>query len=141
MLQRVALLEALQSGCSAAAARRAVLGPRRRRPRLARAPVAERADAGAAVLLTDHSGSAAGRVALDRRAARCATAPLSTRRRCGRDARESARRAGGARANAVTVRATHPDGRAFERTLAATASDDLLRALLDAGWHVEEVRR
>ena len=49
--------------------------------------------------------------------------------------------AGAAGANAVTVRATHPDGRAFERTVAATASDDLLRALLDAGWHVEEVRR
>jgi len=104
------------------------------------AQVAERVEAGATVLLTDHSGSAAGRVALtdvlrlhDGAVQRSAALRAGTPR--------IGAGAGGAGANAVTIRATHPDGRAFERTLAATASDDVLRALLDAGWHVEEVRR
>jgi hypothetical protein len=40
----------------------------------------------------------------------------------------------------VSVRATHPDGRRLERDVASDAVDELLRELLDAGWHVREVR-
>jgi len=41
----------------------------------------------------------------------------------------------------VAVRATHPDGRTLERDVAADASDDLLRTLLDDGWHIDRVGR
>jgi hypothetical protein len=41
----------------------------------------------------------------------------------------------------LTIRAVHPDGRAFERAIAEAQSDALLRALLAEGWHVVEVRR
>ena len=91
----------------------------------------------AAVLLTDHSGSASGRVALARTLrlrggtaeadapgpARCEPAPATT-----------------GSAGGVRVRAVHPDGRRMERCVTGAGSDDLLRALLAEGWHVEEVR-
>jgi len=142
MLQRVALLEALQCGCPLLLLDEPFSGLDDDGREWLAAQVADRLDAGAAVLLTDHSGSTAGRVALTdvlrlrdggahhTAALRAATPRIGAGAGAGR---------GGARA--VTVRATHPDGRAFERTIAATASDDLLRALLEAGWHVEEVRR
>ena len=142
MLQRVALLEALQCGCPLLLLDEPFSGLDDDGREWLAAQVADRLDAGAAVLLTDHSGSAAGRVALTdvlrlrdggahhTAALRAATPLIGVSAGAGR---------GGAQA--VTVRATHPDGRAFERTIAATASDDLLRALFKAGWHVEEVRR
>jgi hypothetical protein len=83
------------------------------------------------VLLTDHSGAAAGRVALtgvlglrDGTAAPAAVPPPP---------RPSAAR--------LTVRARHADGRRIESTVSEADGDDLLRALLRDGWHVEEVAR
>jgi len=136
MLQRVALLEALQAGCPLLLLDEPFSGLDDDGRAWLAAQVAERLEAGAAVLLTDHSGSAAGRVAL--------TDVL--RLRNGAAHRAGVQRAATPRTiaapdAAVTVRAIHPDGRAFERTVPAPSSDDLLRALLDAGWHVEEVRR
>ena len=136
MLQRVALLEALQAGCPLLLLDEPFSGLDDDGRAWLAAQVAERLEAGAAVLLTDHSGSAAGRVAL--------TDVL--RLRNGAAHRAGVQRAATPRTiaapdPAVTVRAIHPDGRAFERTVPAPSSDDLLRALLDAGWHVEEVRR
>jgi hypothetical protein len=82
------------------------------------------------VLLTDHSGAAAGRLALGgvlrlRDGSAEAAAPHPARRRAG----------------TLTIRAVHPNGRAFERVVAEAASDTLLRALLAEGWHVVDVRR
>ena len=143
MLQRVALLEALQSGCPLLLLDEPFSGLDDDGREWLAAQVAERLDAGAAVLLTDHSGSAAGRVAL--------TDVLRAARRRGRPhrgaaggdpGRDPARRRRSRSAPAASPSAPrHPDGRAFERGVAATASDDRLRALLDAGWHIEEVRR
>jgi hypothetical protein len=48
---------------------------------------------------------------------------------------------GPGRAPRLTVRAAHPDGRRLERAVEEAAVDALLRDLLAAGWHVEEVRR
>jgi ABC-type multidrug transport system ATPase subunit len=138
MLQRVALLEALASGCPLLLLDEPFSGLDDDGREWLAEQIAERLDAGAAVVLTDHSGSAAGRVALtdvlrlrDGAAHHVETKRPSTPR---------IGPAGGA-ARAVIVRATHRDGRTFARAVEATASDDLLRALLDAGWHVEEVRR
>jgi hypothetical protein len=41
----------------------------------------------------------------------------------------------------VTVAASHGDGRRGEWDVAADESDELLRELLDDGWHIEAVRR
>ena len=60
MLQRVALLEALQSGCPLLLLDEPCSGLDDDGPAWLAARVAERVEAGAAVLLTDHSGSAAG---------------------------------------------------------------------------------
>jgi len=132
MLQRIALLEALHAGCPLLLLDEPFSGLDDAGRAWLAAQLAERLDAGAAVLLTDHSGAAAGRVALrgvlalrDGTAALAAPAP-------------SAPRPSGAR---LTVRARHPDGRRIETTVPEAGGDELLRALLGDGWHVEEVAR
>jgi ABC-type multidrug transport system ATPase subunit len=130
MLQRIALLEALQAGCPLLLLDEPFSGLDDPGRAWLGGQLAERLDAGAAVLLTDHSGAAAGRVALNgvlrlvdgtaSAAAVPAARPASVR---------------------LTVRARHPDGRALERTVPEGEGDGLLRALLRDGWHVEEVVR
>ena len=130
MLQRIALLEAL-------AAERALLlldepfagldGDGR--DWLA-AGLAARMGDGAAVLLTDHSGAAAGRVAI------AATLRLGD----GICAAADGVPAGAPAARRLVLRASHPDGRRLERAVAVDEVDAVLRDLLDGGWHIEEVR-
>jgi ABC-type multidrug transport system ATPase subunit len=129
MLQRLALLEALHAGCPLLLLDEPFSGLDDDGRAWLAGGLAERLDGGAAILLTDHSGAAAGRVALSgvlkleggtARGALPASVPRTAR---------------------VIVRASHPDGRSFERAVAADESDALLRALLTDGWHVEEVRR
>jgi heme exporter protein A len=129
MLQRLALLEALHAGCPLLLLDEPFSGLDDEGRAWLAGGLAERLDGGAAILLTDHSGAAAGRLALsgvlkleDGTARGALPAPAS------RTAR-------------VIVRASHPDGRRFERAVAGHESDALLRALLAEGWHVEEVRR
>jgi ABC-type multidrug transport system ATPase subunit len=141
MLQRVALLEALDAGCPLLLLDEPFSGLDDDGRAWLAGQVTERLDAGAAVLLTDHSGAATGHVALtdvvrlgDGTAHHAAAVRTPARRLAARAAPTALE------APAVTVRAAHPDGRRLERVVAAGASDDLLRALLDAGWHVDEVR-
>jgi heme exporter protein A len=130
MLQRLALLEALHAGCPLLLLDEPFSGLDDEGRAWLAGELGERLDGGAAVLLTDHSGAAAGRL------------PLTGVLRLRDGTAEAARvpRAIRARA-ALTVRAVHPDGRRLERTVAEAESDAILRALLAAGWHVEEVRR
>jgi ABC-type multidrug transport system ATPase subunit len=129
MLQRLALLEALQAGCPLLLLDEPFSGLDDAGRGWLAGQLAERVDAGAAVLLTDHSGAAARRVALDGVLRLCdgtaapgpAIAPAATAR--------------------LTVRARHRDGRRLELAVAEAESDDLLRALLRDGWHVEALRR
>lgn len=140
VLQRVALLEALNAGCPLLLLDEPFAGLDDDGRAWLSAQVAQRLDAGAAVLLTDHSGAAAGRVGLtDVVRLRDGTAHhVAAPRRPG--PRLAGRPVLTTDAAAVTVRATHADGRRLERVVATGSIDDLLRALLDAGWHVEEVR-
>jgi ABC-2 type transport system ATP-binding protein len=123
MLQRIALLEALHSGCPLLLLDEpfAGLDPDGRDWLASR--LAAQLAGGAAVLLTDHSGAADERMALT----------------------ERLRLGDGAVAHAATggrrIVASHRDGRRLERTVADDAGDDLLRELLADGWHIEEVRR
>jgi ABC-type multidrug transport system ATPase subunit len=128
MLQRVALLEAVHAGCPLLLLDEPFSGLDDDGRAWLAGQLAERLDGGAAALLTDHSGAAAGRLAL--------TGVLGLRD--GTAALEPTSAAPVAR---LTIRAVHPDGRCLERTVAEAAGDDLLRALLADGWHVEEVRR
>ena len=64
MLQRLALLEALQAGCPLLLLDEPFSGLDDAGRAWLAGQLAERVDAGAAVLMTDHSGAAAGRVAL-----------------------------------------------------------------------------
>ena len=98
---------------------------------------------GAAVLLTDHSGSAAGQVGLagtlrlqDGTAEARPAGPPGPPGPPRTDARSATTLEG---AGAVRVRAVHPDGRRLDRSVAGVASDDLLRTLLAEGWHIEEL--
>jgi ABC-2 type transport system ATP-binding protein len=127
MLQRLALIEALASGCDLLlldepfsgldADGRGWLGEQ----------IGARLAHGAAVLLSDHSGAAIGCLG--------ETAVLALHDgRCERAA------AAGPSRRLVDISATHPDGRRLERAVAADAVDDLLRELLDGGWNVREVR-
>jgi ABC-type multidrug transport system ATPase subunit len=116
MLQRVALLEALQ-------AKPALLlldEPFSGLDTAGREWLAKELQDGSAVLLTDHSGTAAPTERLHLQDGRCA--------RIDRIAR-------------LTVSASHPDGRRLERTVGEDESDALLHALLRDGWHVERVER
>jgi heme exporter protein A len=133
MLQRVALLEALEAGCPLLLLDEPFSGLDDGGRAWLAEHLAERLDGGAAVLLTDHSGAAAGRVdfsgvmrlrdgTVQHGPAPSATA---TRRRNG----------------PLTVSAAHPDGRRIEHAVAEDEADDLLRALLVRGWHIEGVRR
>jgi ABC-type multidrug transport system ATPase subunit len=127
MLQRLALLEALHAGCPLLLLDEPFSGlDDDGRAWLAEA-LGERIDGGAAALLTDHSGAAAGRVA------------LSGVLRLRDGTAEAAALA--IRAAAVTVRAVHRDGRRLEQIVGEAESDALLRALLADGWHVLEVHR
>jgi ABC-type multidrug transport system ATPase subunit len=131
MLQRIALLEALQAGCPLLLLDEPFSGLDDAGRAWLSAQLAERLDAGAAVLLTDHSGAAAGRVAL--------TGVLGLQDGTAAPAAvPAAPRPSSAR---LTVRARHADGRRIESTVSEADGDDLLRALLRDGWHVEEVAR
>jgi ABC-type multidrug transport system ATPase subunit len=129
MLQRVALLEALNAGCPLLLLDEPFSGLDDDGRAWLAEHLAERLDGGAAVLLTDHSGSAAGRLAL--------TGVMRLRdgtlEHAGPPAATTARR--------LTVRALHPDCRRIEQAVPEGDADDLLRALLAHGWHIEEVRR
>jgi ABC-type multidrug transport system ATPase subunit len=131
MLQRLALVEALQSGCPLLLLDEPFAGLDGDGRAWLAAEIAARLDEGAAALLTDHSGAAgervrlAGALALRDGRAESAALPRPASRPAGR----------------LTVRAVHPDGRRLERTVAAGGSDALLRTLLADGWHVEELRR
>lgn len=130
MLQRIALLEALHSGCPLLLLDEPFSGLDDEGRASLSGQVAERLDGGAAVLLTDHSGTAAGRVPL---------AEALHLRDGTAHATPTPRSAPRPEAT-LTVRAAHPDGRRVERTVPERAGDALLRALLADGWHVEEVR-
>jgi ABC-type sulfate/molybdate transport systems ATPase subunit len=142
MLQRVALLEALQAGCPLLLLDEPFSGLDDDGRTWLAALVAERLDAGAAVLLTDHSGSAAGRVALtDVLALRDGAVEHRAVPAVARPALPGAADAVAPLARRLTVRARHADGRRLEEAVAEGAADDRLRALLADGWHIEEVRR
>ena len=155
MLQRVALMEALYAGCPLLLLDEPFSGLDDEGREWLAGQIAERLEAGAAVLLTDHSGSAAGRVAISDvlrlrdGTAEHAPAPAAARRAGSAPAvlaigdGDGDGHAPGPRAPAptVTVRAVQPDGRRIERAIAEDRADDLLRALLDGGWHIEEVER
>ncbi len=142
MLQRVALLEALQAGCPLLLLDEPFSGLDDDGRTWLAALVAERLDAGAAVLLTDHSGSAAGRVALtDVLALRDGAVEHRAVPAASRPALPGAADAVAPLACRLTVRARHADGRRLEEAVAEGAVDDRLRALLADGWHIEEVRR
>jgi ABC-type multidrug transport system ATPase subunit len=116
MLQRVALLEALQ-------ARPALLlldEPFSGLDTTGREWLAQELKDGPAVLLTDHSGTADPTERLLLRDGRCAPIDRIAR---------------------LTIAASHPDGRRLERTAGEDESDALLEALLREGWHVERVER
>ncbi len=141
MSQRIALVEAIESGCALLlldepfsgldADGRGWLGDR----------IAALLAGGAAVLLTDHSGAASSRLApgavLRLRDGAC---------EWGRVGEASEREPMG-RADVLVdvatlrVVATHPDGRHLSRDVVEGTSDEILRELLAHGWHVEEVRR
>jgi heme exporter protein A len=129
MLQRVALLEALNAGCPLLLLDEPFSGLDDDGRAWLAEHLGERLDGGAAVLLTDHSGSAVGRLAL--------TGVMRLRdgtlEHAGPPAATTARR--------LTVCAVHPDGRRIEQAVREGDADDLLRALLAHGWHIEEVRR
>jgi heme exporter protein A len=127
MLQRLALLEALHAGCPLLLLDEPFSGLDDDGRAWLTEGLGERIDGGAAVLLTDHSGAATGRVA------------LSGVLRLGDGNAETAALA--MRAATVTVRAVHRDGRRLEQIVGEAESDALLRALLADGWHVLEVRR
>ena len=129
MLQRVALLEAVHAGCPLLLLDEPFSGLDDDGRGWLAGRLSERLDCGAAVLLTDHSGAAAGRLAL--------TGAL--RLHDGRAAH--AEPAAAAPTARLTIRAAHPDGRRLERTVAEADGDDLLRDLLATGWHVRDVRR
>jgi heme exporter protein A len=127
MLQRLALLEALHAGCPLLLLDEPFSGLDDDGRAWLAEGLGERIDGGAAVLLTDHSGAAAGRVAL--------SGVLRLRDGTAEAAALTVRTA------AVTVRAVHGDGRRVEQIVGEAESDALLRALLADGWHVLEVRR
>jgi ABC-type multidrug transport system ATPase subunit len=129
MLQRLALLEALHAGCPLLLLDEPFSGLDDDGRAWLAGGLAERLDGGAAIILTDHSGAAAGRLA------------LSGVLHLGGGTAQPALAAHGTRTTTLTIRAVHPDGPRLERTVAAHESDALLRALLADGWHVEEVRR
>ena len=150
--QRLALAEALTSGAQALLLDEPFAGlDAAGRDRLAEALAACLA-AGAAVALSDHEGAAAMLLegthlaVLD--GGRCeVVAGGASASGGGGGAGGGVLPAAGPGAGAepgggpvtVVVLAAHPDGRRLERTVPAGASDDLLRDLLAAGWHVEAV--
>jgi energy-coupling factor transporter ATP-binding protein EcfA2 len=129
MLQRLALVEALHAGCPLLLLDEPFAGLDAEGRAWLADEVAARLDEGGAALVTDHSGAADGRLraagALRLRDGRCEPAPALSARAGPRP---------------VAVRAVHRDGRRLEQTVPAGAGDALLRALLDDGWHVEELR-
>ncbi|HEX4345046.1 MAG TPA: ATP-binding cassette domain-containing protein [Solirubrobacteraceae bacterium] len=130
MLQRLALLEAIHAGGALLLLDEPFSGLDPEGRAWLGDELARRSSAGLAVLFTDHSGGAGGRLSL--------TEVL--RLRDGACERELAPAADDTQAAQVAVRASHPDGRSLDRVVPAPASDDLLGELLAAGWHVAEVR-
>jgi heme exporter protein A len=130
MLQRIALLEALHAGCPLLLLDEPFSGLDNDGRAWLSGQVAERLDGGAAVLLSDHSGGAAGGLpvaqVLHLRDGTAHAAPAAPATRSTQAT--------------LTVRAVHPDGRRVERTVSESAGDALLRALVADGWHVVEVR-
>jgi heme exporter protein A len=127
MLQRVALLEALHADCPLLLLDEPFSGLDDDGRAWLAGHLTERLESGAAVLLTDHSGAAAGRLPLTG-VLRLHDGTATTTAAEERPAR-------------LTVRAVHRDGRRLERTVDEADGDHVLRGLLAEGWHVEEVRR
>jgi ABC-type multidrug transport system ATPase subunit len=120
MLQRIALLEALHAGCGVLLLDEPFSGlDADGRAWLASALGAALA-LGTAVLAADHVDTGLpGAARLEVRDGRLIAGPAP---------------AAGRR-----LLATHPDGRRLERRVAARDSDGVLRELLDAGWHIDEL--
>jgi ABC-type multidrug transport system ATPase subunit len=116
MLQRIALLEALHAGADVLLLDEPFVGLD---PGGREWAVRTIARSGAAVLLTDHSGTRL-EVAAELRIAGGALAVAASEAR-------------------VTVTASRA-GERVEHAVAAADSDELLRELLAAGWHVERLR-
>ncbi|WP_205698349.1 ATP-binding cassette domain-containing protein [Conexibacter sp. SYSU D00693] len=129
MVQRLALLEALDAGCPLLFLDEPFAGLDADGRDWLAAELTARVAEGAAALLTDHSGAAGGRLELQRglvlRDGGCAVVEAGT-------AAAPARR--------TTVVAVHPTQGTLRRAVAPDAVDGLLRSLLDDGWHVHEVR-
>jgi ABC-type multidrug transport system ATPase subunit len=130
MMQRVALLEALHSRSRLLLLDEPFAGlDAQGREWLAR-EIDVRADEGMTVVLTEHAGVALQSVGVSRRlqlrGGRCEPADVSIPSREG--------------TWTVTVRASHRDGRRLARSETNRSVDDLLRRLLEQGWHIDEVR-
>jgi heme exporter protein A len=126
MLQRIALLESLHGGCPLLLMDEPFSGLDHDGREWLGGALRERIGAGAAIVVSDHSGAA--RAAL----------PLTARLRL-----EGGRclQCGAGRAVTVTVVATRYGGARVERRVAEQESDALLSELLSEGWHIREVRR
>jgi ABC-type multidrug transport system ATPase subunit len=130
MLQRLALLEAIHADSTLLLLDEPFSGLDPEGRAWLGDELARRSSEGLAVLFTDHSGGAGGRLGL--------TEVL--RLRDGACEHELAPAADETEAVQVVVRASHPDGRHLDRIVPEPASDDLLGELLATGWHVAEVR-
>lgn len=129
MTQRVTLVEAMQSQAALLLLDEPFSGLDEDGRRWLGEQIAIRRSRGGAVVFSDHSGAASGRIRL--------TEVLRLREgACERDAAP----AHDAYASLLTIIATHPDGRRLERVVQGHAGDELLRDLLRDGWHVEQVR-
>jgi ABC-type multidrug transport system ATPase subunit len=120
MLQRVALMEAVHAGPAVLLLDEPFAGLD---PEGRQWLAAQLSTGGPAVLLTDHSGAAAGRVAL-----------------AGRLELRNGRCTATAVAASLTIRAVRA-GERLERAVPEDASDALLADLLAGGWHIERVER
>jgi len=129
MLQRIALLEAVHAGAVLLLLDEPFTGLDVAGREWLATQLRRRADAGAAVVLTDHSADAAALVDL-------ACVLQLAGGRCERLAAASPARPG----PLLVVRALDPAGRAIEREVARAEVDDVLRDLLAAGCHIGEVR-
>jgi ABC-type multidrug transport system ATPase subunit len=129
ILQRIALLEAVHAGPVLVLLDEPFSGLDVEGRIWLAAKVEACVSAGAAVVLTDHSGSTANvlRTTAEARLqdGRCTVVPTAT---------------SVAAPATVLVCASHPDGRRVERRTRQELSDDVLKSLLADGWHVEEVR-
>jgi ABC-type multidrug transport system ATPase subunit len=131
MMQRVALLEALHSQCQLLCLDEPSSGLDLQGREWLADEISLRAEGGMTVVFTEHAGVSAQSLRVSRkfqlRDGRCDPADV------GVPSSEDTWM--------VTVRASHPDGRRLARSTSDGSVDDLLRRLLEQGWHIDEVRR